>query len=215
MARYKSPPTCGYCCDQGHTQRNCPTMKHDAASGDRWAKTRVEEYKHSAKNRQCSYCKEQGHNKRGCVTRKQHRIIYEITIDAFRAEMLVESKKVGISVGSLMKVKPRRAASSVVSFVEKVNIKDKGPDYKWVRAYYVVDNENPKPTLNQMDAFRSYGKYYNSLRVHISQPTVRVKSLTGTGLGYWGDEDHMDCGLIEVLESINKAQESYEVVSAA
>jgi len=215
MARYKSPSTCGYCCGKGHTQRNCPSMKEDAANGDRWAKSRVDEYKDGAKDRKCSYCNEGGHNKRGCVTRKQHRIVYENTLDAFQAQMFVDAKRAGVSVGSLMRVKSHRARDSVISFVEQVNIKDKAPDYKWVRAYYIVDSENPKPTEKQLDEFRSYGKYYNSLSAHVPQPFIRVKSITGSGLGYWGDDEITDCDLPEVLESINKTQESYEVVSAA
>ena len=215
MARYKSPSTCGYCCDKGHTQRNCPTMKEDAANGDRWAKSRVDEYKDGAKNRQCSYCKEQGHNKRSCVARKQDRIVYENTLGAFQAQMSAEAKKAGVSVGSLMRVKSHRARTSVVGFVERVDIKDKAPEYNWLRAHYAVDNENPKPTEKQLAEFRSYGKYYNSLSTHVQPPFIRVKSITGTGLGYWGEGEVADCGLLEVLESINKAQESYEVVSAA
>ena len=213
MARYKSPPTCGYCCDQGHTQRNCPTMKHDAANGDRWAKSRVDEYKDGAKNRQCSYCGHVGHNKRGCFVRKQHRIVYENTLDVFHAEMAASCEKTGISVGSLMKVK-RRSHAPVVGFIEQVVIKDKAPDYNWLRAYYGVDNENPKPTEKQLDDWRAIGKYCNSLPSRGSLPHIRLKSIIGTGFGYWGDEETEDCALIEVIASINKTEDSYEVVSA-
>jgi len=211
MGRYRSPSTCRYCYERGHTKRACPQMKKDAANGNPYAQDVIDGYERKAKSRKCSYCSEGGHNKAGCAMRKRHGIIYQKTLNDFAENVTYRCAVAGIKVGSLITVSK---GSKVTAIIEKVYINNRGPDYKWLNAHY--KNHKTAQTEDELQYYEAYQRYNNSLKVGLNNPTMFLRSLSGTGLGYWNDSETGVYEVCDILRNIEGTSVSdYEVVSEA
>ena len=212
MGRYRAASTCRYCWGQGHTQRSCPKMREDAANGDAYAKHKVEQYAQAVKARKCSYCNETGHNKKGCKVRKEHKVVYDLTVNKFRNEMRERALKAGVKVGSLIAVTKR--SEPIVAIVEKIAIDDRGPGYGWLNRHFACNE--PDQTQEQEADYYNFSRYNNSKGSHFQDPQVFMRSLTGNGLGYWNDEGIAWYDLTNVIDTMeNGNTHNFKVVSEA
>ena len=212
MGRYRAASTCRYCWETGHTQRSCPKMREDAANGDAYAKHRVERYAQAVKTRKCSYCNETGHNKKGCKVRKEHKVVYDLTVNKFRNEMRERALKAGVKVGSLIAVTKR--SEPIVAIVEKIAIDDRGPGYGWLNRHFACNE--PDQTQEQSDGYYNFSRYNNSKSSHFQDPQVFMRSLTGNGLGYWNDEGIAWYDLTNIIDTMeNGNTHNFKVVSEA
>ena len=213
MGRYRSPSTCRYCYERGHTKRACPDMRKDAANGNSYAQDMVERYAARAKSRKCSYCSEGGHNKAGCAMRKRHGIIYQKTLNDFAENVTYRSATAGIKIGSLVAI-TMRSGTKVTAIIEKIDINNRGPDYKWLNAHY--KNCNTAQTEDELQHYEAYHRYVNSLKTSLNPPSMLLRSLSGTGLGYWNDSETGVYEVCDILRNIEGTSVSdYEVVSEA
>ena len=182
MGNYRQSPMCRHCYQRGHTRNHCPEIKKAAANGEQWAKALVERQKQSAKNRKCSYCEEQGHNKRTCTHLKADEIVYKNINKQFIEERLKSMKGNGVTVGSLVSYTPSygNTDNTTIACVTKVVTENRKPTWRWLE-YYFHDN----PTGREQ-----YYRYQQHLDSTGRQDVVfLLKSVTGSGLGYWGDSE--------------------------
>ncbi len=211
MGRYRSPSTCRYCWGTGHTKRACPKVKEDAANGDTYAQDIIDHYAARAKSRKCSYCGECGHNKKGCKIRKAHRVIFNSVNQSFRNEIKVRTAAAGIKIGSLMQV--HRRGKKVIALIEKIDIDGRIPTYDWLTKHF---DSFGNQTEEQSTRHSSYRGYQTSLSEGFEEPTMLLRSLSGSGLGYWCDSGAAPYGLLDILDKIEKNDgDSYEIVSEA
>ena len=212
MGRYRSPSTCRYCYERGHTKRSCPQMREDAANGNTYAQNVIDRYSARAKSRKCSYCNEGGHNKKGCKTRKAHGVIFDTTNSLFRKEIKERSNAAGIKVGSLVQVSKR--GKKVVAIIEKVDIDKRIPTYNWLSSYF--NAYGSQQTQEQAQKHSAYGRYASSKTHGDQEPSMFLRSLCGSGLGYWNDSEAAPYGLLDILSIIEKNEDDgYEIVSEA
>ena len=182
MGNYRSSPICRYCHESGHAANHCPKIKAAAENGEEWAKDRIEMQKQSVKNRRCSYCSEQGHNKRSCSHRKSDKIVYDKIGKKFIEDSLKELKANGVTVGSLISYKPSygKTGTATVAYVTKIVSEDRAPTWRWLNKHF---RENQ---TGQME----YNRYVNNLKDRrLEDVYFTLQSMTGTGLGYWGDSE--------------------------
>ena len=182
MGNYRSSPMCRHCHEIGHTKNHCPHIKAAAENGEEWAKDQIERQKQSVKNRRCSYCSEQGHNKRSCSHRKSDKIVYDKVGKKFIEDSLKELKANGVTVGSLISYKPSygKTGTATVAYVTKIVSEDRAPTWRWLNKHF---RENQ---TGQME----YNRYVNNLKDRrLEDVYFTLQSMTGTGLGYWGDSE--------------------------
>jgi len=213
MGHHRAPSTCRYCYERGHTKRACPQMKKDAANGSIHAQDVIDGYERKAKSRKCSYCSEGGHNKAGCAIRKRDGIIYQKTLNDFAENVTYRSATAGIKIGSLVAI-TKRSGTKVTAIIEKIHINKRAPDYKWLNTHY--KNYNPAQTEDELQHYETYHRYANSLKTSLNPSNMFLRSLSGTGLGYWNDSE---TGVYEVCDIIRNIEDGltpdYEVVSEA
>ena len=182
MGNYRSSPMCRHCYERGHTKNHCPQIKAAAENGDPWAKDQIERQKQSVKNRRCSYCSEQGHNKRSCSHRKSDKIVYDKVGKKFIEDSLKELKANGVTVGSLISYKPSygKTGTATVAYVTKIVSEDRAPTWRWLNKHF---RENPT-------GHEEYNRYLRNLKDRrLEDVYFMLQSMTGTGLGYWGDSE--------------------------
>jgi hypothetical protein len=182
MGNYRRSPMCRHCYQRGHTKNHCPEIKEAAANGEWWAKELIEKQKQSVKNRKCSYCGEQGHNKRSCNYKKVDKVIYDMVGKDFVEERLKEMKANGVAVGSLISYVPSygNRGTTTIAYVTKIVTENRSPTWRWLEKYF---HEKP-------DGYTGYNRYERSMDNSPRQDVVfLLKSVTGTGLGYWGDSE--------------------------
>ena len=182
MGNYRSSPMCRHCYQTGHTKNHCPEIKEAAANGEQWAKNIIEEQKQSVKNRKCSYCSERGHNKRSCNHKKEDKVIYDMVGKEFIEERLKDMKENGVTVGSLISYVAfyDNTRTTTIAYVTKIVTENHSPTWRWLEKYF-----HEKPDDRE--------RYYRYARSFDSSPRQDVlfflKSVTGTGLGHWGDSE--------------------------
>ena len=182
MGNYRSSPMCRHCYERGHTKNHCPQIKQAAADGEQWAKDQIERQKQSVKNRKCSYCGEQGHNKRSCIHRKSDKIVYDKVGKKFIEDSLKELKANGVTVGSLISYTPSygKTGTATVAYVTKIISEDRAPTWRWLNKHF---RENPT-------GHEEYNRYVRNLKDReLEDVYFTLQSMTGTGLGYWGDSE--------------------------
>jgi hypothetical protein len=183
MGNYRQSPMCRHCYQRGHTKNHCPEIKKAAENGDWWAKEQIEKQKQAVKNRKCSYCSEQGHNKRSCNYKKVDKAIYDMVGKEFIDERLKEMKENGVAVGSLISYVPSygNRGTTTIAYVTKIVTENRSPTWRWLEKYF---HEKP-------DGHLGYYRYERNEDKSPRQDVVfLLKSVTGTGLGYWGDSEH-------------------------
>ena len=188
MARYRRSPRCSWCYKEGHTKNHCPEIKEAAANGDAWAIRQVERQKKSVSNRQCSYCGETGHNKRGCSKLKADKVLWEQVVQTFHKERQEFMLEKGITIGSLVRWTNRTNKTETIAMITKIHTKTGNKDQ-----YFRV------PTWDWVNEARVHNKFseevmYGYNRYNMVAPNVNddigvsIQSMSGTGLGYWGDD---------------------------
>ena len=182
MGNYRSSPMCRHCYQTGHTKNHCPEIKAAAENGEEWAKDQIERQKQSVKNRRCSYCSGQGHNKRSCIHRKSDKIVYDKVGKKFIEDSLKELKANGVTVGSLISYTPSygKKGTATVAYVTKIISEDRAPTWRWLNKHF---RENPT-------GHEEYNRYVRNLKDReLTDVYFTLQSMTGTGLGYWGDSE--------------------------
>ena len=188
MARYRRSPRCSWCYREGHTKNHCPEIKQAAADGDAWAIRKVEEQKEKVKNRKCSYCHEKGHNKRGCSKLKSDKALYEQVVQTFHKERQEVMSQKGITVGSLVRWTDRQRAVETIAMITKIHTKTgnknqhfRVPTWDWV-------NESRVHNKFSEEVQMGYNRY-NHVAPNVNDDIgVSLQSMSGTGLGYWGND---------------------------
>ena len=182
MGNYRSSPMCRHCYQRGHTKNHCPQIKAAAENGEEWAKDRIERQKQAVRNRKCSYCGEQGHNKRSCIHRKSDKIVYDKVGKKFIEDSLKELKANGVTVGSLISYTPSygKTGTATVAYVTKIVSENRAPTWRWLNKHF---RENPT-------GHEEYNRYVRNLKDReLTDVYFTLQSMTGTGLGYWGDSE--------------------------
>lgn len=102
---YNGTVYCGYCGNQGHNRRSCPSLKEYVKENpDSYVAQHHNRQRAAAKDRSCSYCHEPGHTRRKCATKDQHVQDFIETNSKYTKEIAIWMKEKGIEPGSLIKV---------------------------------------------------------------------------------------------------------------
>ena len=188
MARYRRSPRCSWCYKEGHTKNHCPEIKQAAAEGDAWAIHQVEKQKAKVKNRQCSYCHEKGHNKRSCVKLKADKVLYEQVVQTFHKERQEAMSQKGITVGSLIRWINQSHNLETLAMITKIHTKTgsknqyfRVPTWAWV-------NEARVHNKFSEEVMMGYNRYNNVAPNVNDDIGVSIQSMSGSGLGYWGND---------------------------
>lgn len=200
MARGRRSPVCRYCWGSGHTTRTCPQVKADANSGKSWAKDIVDRNKQAVANRACSYCGELKHTTRSCPTKINDSAVYEKLCNEYRVYVNNDLKRKGFQVGSLVRIRPYRydsSESTTICYVEKVIVERANPNHNWF-AKYKLNNQlfdittvaNAQAEYDQFTRYVSKQYKTRQQRDNLSSGRVGFRSVTGGGLGYWGDDGY-------------------------
>ena len=189
MARYRRSPRCSWCYKEGHTKNHCPEIKKAAENGDAWAIRQVEKQKKSVSNRQCSYCGETGHNKRGCSKLKADKALYEQVVQTFHKERQEVMLEKGVTVGSLVRWTNRTNKTETIAMITKIHTKShdnkhfRVPSWDWMNE---ARASNP-PKFTE-EVIYGYDRYRHVAPNVNDDVGVSIESMSGTGLGYWGDD---------------------------
>ena len=187
MARYRRSPRCSWCYKEGHTKNHCPEIKKAAAEGDAWAIRQVERQKKSVSNRQCSYCGETGHNKRGCSKLKADKALYEQVVQTFHKERQEVMLEKGVTVGSLVRWTNRTNKTETIAMITEIHTKShdnkhfRVPSWDWMHEA----RTNHKFSDEVMSGYNNYSHVAPNVNDDVG---VSIQSMSGTGLGYWGDD---------------------------
>lgn len=194
MARHRRSPTCRYCYGIGHTSRTCPQVKTDANNGKLWAKDIVERNKLATANRVCSYCTGPKHTARSCPQKANDYAVVEKFTAEWRKFVKDDMAKKGCGVGTLYRYTPYRydnVQESTVCYIERIDFKDNLPTNTWLQKTKCDDYSralNPviAAELDQYNRYRNRSKDKNMKKKDYGC-YVYLRSVSGTGLGYWGD----------------------------
>jgi len=207
MGNYRNSPTCGYCYQIGHARNHCPEIKKRAEQGSVYHKRILQAQKDAVKNRKCSYCSQTGHNRRGCQVKAADKIVFDEIIRDYHKEAEAVLKAKGFTIGSLVRYSTRfRKEGGVLAVVTEVNYNKKTPDWDWLN----------KRLSGYTDEERlSYNRYCPGAKDYNQSVNIKLESLTGTGLGYWGDNDKSFIGIddLNVYEWITHRSSTCKVVS--
>lgn len=198
MARYRSSPTCRYCYGSGHTQRTCPQVKVDAKNGkSSWAQSIIDRNQQSVANRACSYCTGLKHTARTCPQKANDYAVVEKFTTEWKKYVKDDMAKKGCAIGTLYRYKPYRydntERAGEVCYIERIDIKDNLPTNTWIQKTKCDDYHRPlNPTigieLEQYNRYRNRSKD-KSMKKKQYGCTIHFRSVSGTGLGYWGECD--------------------------
>ena len=207
MARYRSSPRCGYCYQIGHARNHCPEIKKRAEGGSDYHKRILQAQKEAVKNRKCSYCSQTGHNKRSCQVKAADKIVFDEIIRDYHKEAEAVLKAKGFTIGSLVRYSGRYAKEGgTLALVTEVNYNKRTPDWDW---------QNERMQGYTEEERHSYNRYYHEEKDYNQSVNVKLESLTGTGLGYWGDDGKSwtDIDSLNIYGWITHRSSTYEVVS--
>ena len=200
MARYRRSPRCSWCYKEGHTKNHCPEIKEAAANGDAWAIRQVERQKKSVSNRQCSYCGETGHNKRGCSKLKADKALYEQVVQAFHKERQEVMLEKGVTVGSLVRWTNRTNKTETIAMITEIHTKShdnkhfRVPSWDWMHEA----RTNHKFSDEVMSGYNNYSHVAPNVNDDVG---VSIQSMSGTGLGYWGDDGKASVAVAQFINA--------------
>lgn len=184
MGSYRRSPRCSHCWQTGHTKNHCPDIAQAAKAGEAWAIRYVNAQKQSVKNRKCSYCKESGHNKRGCHKLKEDKGFYDKIVKEYVATSLEEMNKNNIVAGSLISYKPTSSLvdceTATVAYITEIITKNRKPTWPWLAKRF-HDKGQEEAAYNRFVDYSNLDSYPDIV--------FKIQSVTGTGLGYWGDSN--------------------------
>lgn len=188
---YRSSPKCRYCYGLGHARNHCPEIKKKAEDGFTYYQAIIDEQKKAVQNRKCSYCNRTGHNKRSCQVKSKDKIIYEQICSDYRNQTEQILREKGFTVGSLVTVKsqsqPRAdSKNKTLTLITEILSENAVPDWSWRNMILHPYGQKSCYSDEEIVSYRSYSSEPNQL---VSTFAVKLKSVSGTGLGYWGGED--------------------------
>ena len=126
MGNYNGTVTCGYCYNQGHNKRSCPTYTERTRQNYERAKEsgsadleyyaralakrtgvnpesgETQKRRNESYGRKCSYCREGGHSRRTCSSIKDDHRNYRRMASVVRKDMLARMQEHGFGIGSLV-----------------------------------------------------------------------------------------------------------------
>ena len=206
---YRSSPRCGYCYQRGHARNHCPEVKKRAEQGSDYHKRILQAQKDAVKNRKCSYCSQTGHNKRGCQVKVADGYSFRKILNDYgkEASELLESK--GFTIGSLVRYRSYRIRSEngVLAVVTKIQTENRTPDWDW-------QNKRMRDGTYTEEELHAFNRYFNEQKDYERSAVIMLESLSGNGLGYWGDESKAWIGIDDLhIYEWDNSSSSYEVVS--
>jgi len=146
MGNYNGTIRCGYCYNEGHNSRTCPTklerIQRNLANAKENNGEHVEYYaqqvskmtgvnpetgaKRSRRDeswgRKCSYCNERGHNRRTCETLKSDLSRYAAMTREARQEVRQWALADGVGVGAMVQFKEAYSDSATTMLVEALDL---------------------------------------------------------------------------------------------
>jgi len=145
MGNYNGTIRCGYCYNEGHNSRTCPTKLERAEKRLESAKAsgeHVEYYarvlskmtgvnpetgekqkrRYEGRGRDCSYCKESGHNRRTCQTLLQDHARYDCLTRDARLNVRQWAQEEGVGIGAIVMFKDYYADAAALMLVEAINL---------------------------------------------------------------------------------------------
>jgi len=207
MVGHRSSPRCSYCGQRGHAKNHCPEIKRLAEQGSENCKRILQAQKDAVKNRKCSYCHQTGHNKRSCQVKVADKVVFDKIIRDYHKEAEAVLKAKGFTIGSLVRYSNRGLKEvDTLALVTEVSYNKRAPDWDWSNKRLEGYTEEER---------RSYNRYCAEAKDYKEGVNIKLESLTGTGLGYWGDSDKsfVDIDSLNIYEWINHRRLAYEVVS--
>lgn len=216
MSRYRRASMCRYCYGTGHTKRTCPKVKADAANGNAWAKDMLDQAKQIVANRVCSYCGEQKHTTRTCSKKFNDGATFEKVNCEYRNFVKKDLTRQSYEIGALVKYTPYRYDSvnqPVICYVEKINVDNSRPPNNWfIKEKCKLHDAQNDIERDQYHTYLNRSKDKGAKKRNVGC-TIVVRSVSGTGLGYWGENesDVIDCD--EFLHDYSTYRNRYQVVS--
>ena len=199
---YRNSPRCSNCYNLGHTKNHCPRIKERAKEGDAWAIRVIEKQKQANSNRKCSYCSEKGHNKQSCKAKKTDKGFYDKINIVFLEEQSTNMKNHKISIGSLVSYRPAFLSADTkptIGYVTKIFVEGRVAGWKWLS----------DRTWTEPNGYIQYERYRVTLKNEKPRGLAfTLKSMSGSGLGYWGDSEIIR---VEFTDFVDKT-EKYKVV---
>lgn len=187
---YRNSPRCGHCYQRGHARNHCPEIKKRAENGSAYYQAIIDEQKKAMQNRKCSYCNRTGHNKRSCQVKSKDKIIYGQICSDYRNQTEQILREKGFTVGSLVAVewrpRPHAGQNKTLAMITEIISENAVPDWSWRNRILHPYGEESRYDDEKANSFRSYSNESNQ---SASTYAVKLKSVSGTGLGYWGGED--------------------------
>ena len=206
---YRSSPRCGYCYQRGHARNHCPEVKKRAEQGSDYHKRILQAQKDAVKNRKCSYCSQTGHNRRACQKKVTDGYSFRKILNDYSREAseVLESK--GFTIGSLVRYRSYRIRSEngVLAIVTKIQTENRTPDWEW-------QNKRMRDGTYTEEELHAFNRYYNEQKDCERSAVIMLESLSGNGLGYWGEESKSWIGIEDLhIYGWDNSSSSYEVVS--
>lgn len=132
---------CGYCGDEGHNRRKCPTMQERAEQNpDGFSAREIARRKANQNPRACGYCRQFGHNKKTCGHRKLH-IQHLTRLDTeYREEIITLMKEKSFGPGAFLIFPNAPHLSMMITHIQwdHVSIISTGYGRSLVRAWRAV-----------------------------------------------------------------------------
>ena len=204
---YRSSPRCGYCYGRGHSRNHCPEVKKKAEEGSDYHKRILQAQKDAVKNRKCSYCSQTGHNKRSCQVKTSDKIVFDMINRDYYKDAEAALKAKGFTIGSLVRYSSNYLKDGgTLAILTEVVYNKRTPDWDW---------KNKRMEGYTEEERHSYNRYYYDVKDYTQCVCVKLESLTGTGLGYWGQESKFWAGIddLHIYEWNTRRSSNYEVVS--
>ena len=213
----RRPSTCRYCYGSGHTQRTCPKVKEDAANGKSWAQQIIESNKQSIAARSCSYCGEQKHTSRACNKKFNDAATFEKICCEYNDFVKKDMLEKGCTVGSLYRFTPYRydgVSQPIICYVDKIYEDNMKPTSTWI-AKHKLCSGNATQAAAEVEQYRTYIACSKDKKFAKKENGCFVvfRSVSGTGLGYWGDSDMDSLPCDEFLHHYSSSKNRFEVLS--
>lgn len=227
---YKRSVMCRYCYTSGHTRRTCPEIKRRAASGDKNCQNMIENYKSAAASRKCSYCSTIGHTLRNCMDRTNDGAVFESLNLEFRDETkkLLDQKK--FAVGNLFyssKARYGETPTQVLCYVEKIQLDGQNATGNWLNTRLEnaerFHGSNTAGHTRAISEHNQYRRYFKSVKPKGRRSRrqsddklgcyISFRSMSGTGLGYWGEDEFVCDAADDFLYSYSYSSNAYKAVA--